>query len=72
MQNKIGWENPDKQIYLRYGGDGIADLIVGSAFLGIGLMMLSDMPFVPVWLVIFLMPIRYESAISLSLIILKF
>ena len=59
MQNKIGWENPEKQIYIRYGGDGITDMMVGGAFLGIGLMMFSDMPFVPVWVIIFLMPVSW-------------
>ena len=59
MHNKIDWEQPQKQVYLRYGGDGIADLIVGGAFLGIGLMMVSDMPFVPVWIVILLAPISW-------------
>jgi hypothetical protein len=59
MHNKIDWEEPQKQVYLRYGGDGIADLIVGGAFLGIGLMMASDMPFVPVWIVILLAPISW-------------
>lgn len=59
MHNKMDWEEPQKQVYLRYGGDGIADLIAGGAFLGIGLMMASDMPFVPVWIVILLAPISW-------------
>jgi hypothetical protein len=59
MHNKMDWEQAQKQVYLRYGGDGIADLIVGGAFLGIGLMMWSDMPFVPVWIIILLAPISW-------------
>jgi len=59
MHNKADWENPERDLYLRYGGDGVVDLIVGFAFCGIALMMLSDMPFVPVWIIILLMPISW-------------
>jgi len=59
MHNKAGWDDSEKQIYLRYGEDGIADLIAGAAFMGIGLMMLSDLPFVPVWIVLILVPISW-------------
>lgn len=59
MRGRAGWEDPQKQLYLRYGGDGIADMIVGTAFVAIGLMLISDMPFVPAWLVIFLAPISW-------------
>ncbi len=60
MHNKMGWDEPQKQVYVRYGGDGIADLIVGVAFMRIGLMMLSDMPFVPVWIIILLETISWS------------
>ncbi len=59
MQNKFDLDNPQMRAYLNYAGDGIADIIAGTAFLGIGLMMVSDMPFVPVWLVIILMPVSW-------------
>ena len=59
MFNKMDWQDPERQVYLRYGGDGIADLIVGGAFVGIGLMMGSEMPFVPIWIVLILLPISW-------------
>lgn len=59
MFRKFDLEEPQKQAYLRYNGDGIADILVGAAFIGIGLMLYSDMPFVPVWIVILLAPVSW-------------
>lgn len=59
MFRKFGHDDPANQAYLRFSGDGIADLIIGGAFIGIGLMLISELPYVPVWLIIFLMPISW-------------
>lgn len=59
MQNKFDLDKPQKQATLNYAGDGIADMIVGAGFLGIGLMLIGELPFVPVWLVVFLVPVSW-------------
>jgi hypothetical protein len=59
MYRKSNFDDPQAQAYLRYAGDGIADMIVGVAFLGIGLMMFSDLPFVPIWIVLLLAPLSW-------------
>jgi hypothetical protein len=59
MFRKFNYDDPQSQAYLRYAGDGIADITVGAAFLGIGLLMLSELPFVPVWIILPLIPINW-------------
>ena len=59
MYRKSNFDDSQSRAYLRYAGDGIADMIVGAAFLGIGLMLFSHLPFVPVWIVILLAPLSW-------------
>jgi len=59
MYRKSNFDDPQAQAYLRYAGDGIADMIVGAALMGIGLMMFSDLPFVPIWIVLLLAPLSW-------------
>ncbi len=59
MFRKFNYDDPQSRAYLRYAGDGIADITVGAAFLGIGLLMLSELPFVPVWIILLLIPVNW-------------
>jgi hypothetical protein len=59
MFRKFNYDDPQSQAYLRYAGDGIADITVGAAFMGIGLLMLSDLPFVPIWIILLLVPMNW-------------
>lgn len=67
MQNKFDLNDRTKQAYQRYAGDGIADMIIGAGFFATGLMMFSDMPFVPVWIVLLLVPASWALKRQITL-----